>query len=513
MDETNRMRLRLVRPINVEVPSPDLDFKVLTISPDIKDKIVNATMSLASKKTDELARGIMTLWGVANNPTYVKQIQKRAEAYLERYIPLLRESNPIGIFTYVVASSPFYGTTEQKRLEILRMLTIMMNESKFQPQAANYVDSQGKVYSSPGPGRKLNAYGYMQHTAGNWNSAVINFQNTEIGKWMNKTGLTSRIASTLRIKPSDLTKPVTFRTVGSLPEMQIVPMLNQFNSLYKGVRARFAFTGGRWQPISSAVANKPMWLWAQQTFKDLLSIYEGGLMVLYTLSHLEGLGWASLSKLGNGQAIVTKRVLLDCRTFASMLTTSTYDTIVDALGKKWNFATGTGDIDDPIYGVSSIGTKYLLNDPTSPEKRQSAKIKGEFKPERKPQKTGEHTHTNPGHFGIDLKAARQPVYAIQSGVIVATGVNLDKEKGRGRWVEIKHDSPKANNWKSRYLHLDSTLPGIVKGATVAERQQLGIAGDTGATNNVHLHLEVIDPQGVNRNPLAADVPLDPYNAL
>ena len=75
---------------------------------------------------------------------------------------------------------------------------------------------------------------------------------------------------------------------------------------------------------------------------------------------------------------------------------------------------------------------------------------------------------------------------------------------------IRHD----DGWETRYLHLNNDDPGtdngrawgvadgIVPGARVDAGQLLGWVGDSGNAESTppHLHLELIDPEGVHANP-------------
>ncbi len=103
------------------------------------------------------------------------------------------------------------------------------------------------------------------------------------------------------------------------------------------------------------------------------------------------------------------------------------------------------------------------------------------------------------HLGTDYRAAfddkhSRPVaiHSINSGVVAMTASNeID-----GNIVVVDH----GNGLSSEYLHLSRIL--VKKGDAVGRGQSIGIAGKTGSTDAIHLHLTIkmdygkaiIDPQ-------------------
>lgn len=103
------------------------------------------------------------------------------------------------------------------------------------------------------------------------------------------------------------------------------------------------------------------------------------------------------------------------------------------------------------------------------------------------------------HLGTDYRAAFDEdrsnpvaVHSINSGVVAMTASNeID-----GNIVVVDH----GNGLSSEYLHLSKFL--VKKGDVVKRAQRIGIAGKTGATDAIHLHLTIkmdygktlIDPQ-------------------
>ncbi|MFW5941904.1 MAG: peptidoglycan DD-metalloendopeptidase family protein [Chloroflexota bacterium] len=91
------------------------------------------------------------------------------------------------------------------------------------------------------------------------------------------------------------------------------------------------------------------------------------------------------------------------------------------------------------------------------------------------------------HEGIDLRAVRdgRPVT-----IVAAAGGVVDRraysEKGYGHYIRLRHEADGGTRF-TWYAHLSAISEGIEEGAAVAAGQQLGIAGDTGNSDGVHLH--------------------------
>lgn len=101
------------------------------------------------------------------------------------------------------------------------------------------------------------------------------------------------------------------------------------------------------------------------------------------------------------------------------------------------------------------------------------------------------------HKGIDLAdpaAQGLPVVAAAAGVVQYA--SLAYNGGYGGLVEIKH----ANGWQTNYAHLQQIEIGITPGAKVQQGQKIGREGNTGASQGVHLHFEVLDASGQHLDP-------------
>ncbi|MDG4765758.1 M23 family metallopeptidase [Solwaraspora sp. WMMD406] len=111
--------------------------------------------------------------------------------------------------------------------------------------------------------------------------------------------------------------------------------------------------------------------------------------------------------------------------------------------------------------------------------------------------------TYPGHddydvdlFPLDGEPWGRPVLASAAGTVTVAGINgslggrtpedPDGPRGRGGgyWVKIDH----GGKWETQYLHL--LEPPLVRaGQRVAQGEQIGLLGSTGASGAPHLHYE------------------------
>lgn len=89
------------------------------------------------------------------------------------------------------------------------------------------------------------------------------------------------------------------------------------------------------------------------------------------------------------------------------------------------------------------------------------------------------------HKGIDFAAKTgDPVYAAEEGVILYQ----QWMTGYGNVVWIKHDDGKI----TKYAHLSSFMNWLSPGSRVRQGDQIGFAGNTGASKGSHLHFEIRD---------------------
>src|SRR5690606_12693778 len=99
------------------------------------------------------------------------------------------------------------------------------------------------------------------------------------------------------------------------------------------------------------------------------------------------------------------------------------------------------------------------------------------------------SYANGRHEGVDLRALTggrpAEIVAAQRGVVdrIKSG-----NTGYGNYVRIRHDWADGTTWVTWYAHLSSINPTLQVGEVVEAGQRLGIAGTTGNSTGVHLHL-------------------------
>lgn len=127
------------------------------------------------------------------------------------------------------------------------------------------------------------------------------------------------------------------------------------------------------------------------------------------------------------------------------------------------------------------------------------------------------------HEGIDLRALAadgRPVAVLAAQRGVVNLVVPHKVDGYGTHVRVVHNWPDGTTWVTWYGHLSQIDPTITIGTLVQAGQRLGIAGTTGNSTGIHLHLtlqhigrglkgyvvdDVVDPRPFFRNTTAPAV--------
>lgn len=119
------------------------------------------------------------------------------------------------------------------------------------------------------------------------------------------------------------------------------------------------------------------------------------------------------------------------------------------------------------------------------------------------------SYANGLHEGVDLRAViggrPAEIVAAQRGVIDRIRAG---ETGYGNYVRIRHDWDDGSIWFSWYAHLSSINPALQVGEVVEAGQRLGVAGTTGNSTGVHLHLTLQHIDNGLRGYVVADV-VDP----
>lgn len=86
------------------------------------------------------------------------------------------------------------------------------------------------------------------------------------------------------------------------------------------------------------------------------------------------------------------------------------------------------------------------------------------------------------HYGVDYGCSKVPVYALESGTVYKKGYQAG---GAGNYVYVKY--PRLGVAVA-YFHLSSIA--VKQGQAVSRGTRIGIAGTTGASTGVHLHIGV-----------------------
>ena len=90
--------------------------------------------------------------------------------------------------------------------------------------------------------------------------------------------------------------------------------------------------------------------------------------------------------------------------------------------------------------------------------------------------------SDPAHKGMDFGTGGQavPTYAAADGTVVIAGWS----NSAGNWVVINH----GNGLVTKYMHHSALC--VSAGQKVTKGQQIGLTGNTGASQGVHLHFQV-----------------------
>lgn len=98
-------------------------------------------------------------------------------------------------------------------------------------------------------------------------------------------------------------------------------------------------------------------------------------------------------------------------------------------------------------------------------------------------------YANGRHEGVDLRAISgghpAEIVAAQRGVVDRLRAG---NTGYGNYVRLRHEWADGTTWFTWYAHLSAINPTLQVGALVEAGQRLGVAGTTGNSTGVHLHL-------------------------
>jgi murein DD-endopeptidase MepM/ murein hydrolase activator NlpD len=85
------------------------------------------------------------------------------------------------------------------------------------------------------------------------------------------------------------------------------------------------------------------------------------------------------------------------------------------------------------------------------------------------------------HKGLDFTSGNRNIYASDTGRVVFAGY---QNNGYGNIVIIDH----RNGYQTKYAHLSKIQ--VRSGQNIGKGEVLGIMGDTGNSDGVHLHFEI-----------------------
>lgn len=104
---------------------------------------------------------------------------------------------------------------------------------------------------------------------------------------------------------------------------------------------------------------------------------------------------------------------------------------------------------------------------------------------RKTSGYGWRTHpvkkTKKFHYGVDYGCSKVPVYALESGTVYKRGY----DSSAGNYIYVKYPR---YGVAVAYFHLSSI--SLKKGQSVSKGTKVGVAGTTGSSTGVHLHIGV-----------------------
>lgn len=110
------------------------------------------------------------------------------------------------------------------------------------------------------------------------------------------------------------------------------------------------------------------------------------------------------------------------------------------------------------------------------------------------------------HKGIDILVNQTAVYNSQTGKVLDSGT----EASMGKYVIVQTNNYAPNTSTkiiTRYLHMSEVR--VQPGASVSRGQQLGVSGNTGASEGPHLHFDVNEDNQVSGTYMEPEDMVDP----
>jgi hypothetical protein len=431
-------------------------------------------------------------------PSYTAQVKSKAQSRLSGLIANAVPAGLLSLVTFILDNSnEWVVNPTDRRMWVRHFLVITQRESFGRENASN----------------PSGAYGLLQHLKSNWNYHTANFKDSRYCRSLRRRGIFTKLASLVKVHESDLLQPHGYNNPDSMPVMQLAPILGQIAMLKAYVDKCFVFTELGWKP--NPRYQTPLCEQVFETYKSVLRHRYAGRQLIVSLGHVSGTSWM-FNKIYHPTAYSE-----DISLFAASLDDPAVDNFISKANRYWApifndrlFPPVIGDPDKDIrVGGKRRDIRYLASDLHTDVPSSGAKVKilSHFNPHRKKIKTKGGQHTHKGHFGLDIDIYYKPVKAMSDSTVFMIGNEPSLTDGRGKYIILKSTDPTSLNWTSRYIHLSDIK--VKQGQKVSKGAIIGISGDTGASKSPHLHLEIIDPKGIHRNPLSLDVPLSYVNAV
>lgn len=277
-------------------------------------------------------------------------------------------------------------------------------------------------------------------------------------------------------------------TPGNDPN-QVRANLGQIYYLSVYVTKNFTWTGTHWQPLFiPAIGSNGHTLVTK--YAAILANQELGRQLLMTFFHINGPGALKLTKMYHPERLLKDvglyHQLTSLGTLPELLRQSIPAAILDNMVR--------GDVDPPIatsdddevvvsavHHNEFIGKLYSL--PFDLQAKGTGVVTSPFGVKRTLTNVNTGLTRTAIHSGTDYGATlNQPLFALEDGVVTksdSTGAN-----SWGDQIEIK---PDLFQGILKYAHLNMRLVDV--GAKVKKGDIIGLAGKTGFSTGVHLHLQ------------------------
>lgn len=462
-----------IRPSPIKVKVPGLP-KVNFASGETASKLINSSLDKTEASYQNMRSVAVSLFTPLNEvlPSKLANIQKGVDA-LTSSVEVKLLTDPLLIsLTGVITETNFIASDEAERtMWLYHMLAIMLGEVG--PKLDPHSEAKG-ITTFQGEQVSFHTYGLFQQTAANWDNGIVRFKDSPQGKILATSGVIRGIANFSGVKLDHLLDPAAEFGSQYMTVYQVTPILGQLLGLKQSLAAQFTFnkqTG--WAPKNILYKDSPNWEYLVKTYPLLVQNYYGGRQMLLSMMHINGIGFISLSRLGNHLS----RVTIDVRSLAGLIGNTRLQSVISRISSTY-------DVTDKLARLMPLGD---VTDPNETRGRNPSKPVLVSTTRKKPEhfKSGWGERTIKGkkkfHEGIDLAVYKVPVYAVASGRVLSASTVT----GYGWIIKIVHP----NNFQTWYAHLSKM--DVKAGQQVQQGQKLGITGNSGPVGTTyHLHFEV-----------------------